>query len=172
MPETVAAPPRGLDLFAARPRRKALRVVGSKRQQGLRKLGIETVQDLLQHYPRYHVDRTQLRTIAELKQLATDGEGGDVTVHAEVLRIDRPFRTRTGKRMIKGRVGDETGSIEVTWFNQDWVARALKPGMEAFFYGRLGTFRGKLQMTAPRFELGSSPFTRPPPICRATRCAE
>jgi ATP-dependent DNA helicase RecG len=173
MPETVAAPPRGLDLFAARPRRKALRVVGSKRQQGLRKLGIETVQDLLQHYPRYHVDRTQLRAIAELKQLATDGERGDVTVHAEVLRIDRPFRTRTGKRMIKGRVGDETGSIEVTWFNQDWVARALKPGMEAFFYGRLGTFRGKLQMTAPRFELvrtGKEPFNvgRIVPIYPAT----
>src|SRR5918996_4528258 len=161
MPETVAAPPRGLDLFAAPARRKALRVVGSRRQQGLRKLGIGTIQDLLQHYPRYHVDRTQLRTIAELKRLATDGEAGDVTVHAEVLRIERPFRTRTGKRMIKGRVGDETGSIEVTWFNQDWVARALKPGMEAFFYGRLGVFRGKLQMTAPRFELvrtGREPF--------------
>src|SRR5918992_48668 len=173
MPETVAAPPRGLDLFAAPARRKALRVVGSKRQQGLRKLGIETIQDLLQHYPRYHVDRTQLRTIAELKRLATDAEGGDVTVHAEVLRIDRPFRTRTGKRMIKGRVGDETGSIEVTWFNQDWVARALKPGMEAFFYGRLGTFRGKLQMTAPRFELvrtGKEPFNvgRIVPIYPAT----
>src|ERR671919_2936820 len=173
MSETVAAPPRGLDLFAAPARRKALRVVGSRRQQGLRKLGIETIQDLLQHYPRYHVDRTQLRTIAELKRLATDVEGGDVTVHAEVLRIDRPFRTRTGKRMIKGRVGDETGSNDVTWFNQDWVARALKPGMEAFFYGRLGTFRGKLQMTAPRFELvrtGKEPFNvgRIVPIYPAT----
>ncbi len=173
MPETVAAPPRGLDLFAAPSRRKALRVAGSRRQQGLRKLGIETVQDLFQHYPRYHVDRTQLRTIAELKRLATDAEGDQVTVHAKVLRVARPFRTRSGKRMIKGRIGDETGSIEVTWFNQDWVARALKPGMEAFFYGRLGIFRGKLQMTAPRFELvrtGEEPFNvgRIVPIYPAT----
>jgi ATP-dependent DNA helicase RecG len=173
MPETVAAPPRGLDLFAASSRRKSLRVAGSRRQQGLRKLGIETVQDLFQHYPRYHVDRTQLRTISELKRLAADAEGDQVTVHARVLRVGRPFRTRSGKRMIKGRIGDETGSIEVTWFNQDWVARALKPGMEAFFYGRLGMFRGKLQMTAPRFELvrtGEEPFNvgRIVPIYPAT----
>jgi ATP-dependent DNA helicase RecG len=63
--------------------------------------------------------------------------------------------------MITGRIGDESGSIAVTWFNQDWVARALSVGDMAFFYGRLGMFRGRLQMTAPRFELvrtGREPF--------------
>jgi ATP-dependent DNA helicase RecG len=74
-----------------------------------------------------------------------------------------PNKKPGGKRrtLVKGEIGDETGTIAVTWFNQDWVARALKPGTEAFFYGRLGTFRNKLQMTAPRFELirnGSEPF--------------
>ena len=63
--------------------------------------------------------------------------------------------------MIKGRIKDETGSIDVTWFNQTWVTRALPPGTEAFFYGKLGRFRGTLQMTAPRFEkirTGKEPF--------------
>ena len=160
MTETVVATPRGLELFAPTRRGKPLGITG-KRGQALGKLGITTVQDLLQHYPRYHVDRTQLRTVRELGRLATEGVGGEVQVYARVQRINRPFRTRTGKRLIKGRIGDESGSIDVTWFNQDWVARALSVGDSAFFYGRLGIFRGHLQMTAPRFELvrtGREPF--------------
>ncbi len=157
MADVVAAPPRGLELFAPLHRRAPLTAAG-KKAEALRKLKIDSVQDLLQHYPRYHVDRTQLHTIRQLAQGAATGE---VQVHAKVLHMDRPIRTRTGKRLIKGRIGDATGSIAVTWFNLDWVARALKPGTEAFFFGRLEVFRGKLQMTMPRFELvrtGREPF--------------
>ena len=169
MQEVVAAPPKGLELFAASRRKTPLRT-GGRAAEPLKKMGLETVQDLLQHYPRRHVDRTQLRTVAELKLAAETGELGEVQVHARVKKIDRPF-TLPAKRgakgptkrrtMVKGEIGDETGSISVTWFNQDWVGRALRPGVEAFFYGRLGEYRGKLQMTAPRFELiksGSEPF--------------
>ena len=172
MAEVVAAPPRGLELFAPPQRSAPLRVPGA-RGRGLSKLGLESVQDLLQHYPRLHVDRTRLRTVAELGRPADDDKPREVQVHARVIKIDRPFRTRSGKRMIKGRIGDETGTIAVTWFNQDWVARALAPGTEAFFYGRLGVFRGQLQMTAPRFEIvrsGREPFNigRIVPIYPAT----
>ena len=164
--DVVAAPPKGLELFAA-PRRRAPLNVQGKRAGALSKMGLATVQDLLQHYPRRHVDRTNLRTVRELKEAAAAGELGEVQVHARVLDIKRPFTLPSkkpgGKRrtMIKGSIGDETGSIDVSWFNQDWVARALPKGAEAFFYGRLGEFRGKLQMTAPRFELiknGTEPF--------------
>lgn len=177
--ETVAPPPRGLELFASEQRKKPLRRSGSsKRAAALDKLGIASVQDMLQHYPRRHIDRTKLRTIRELIELAAAGElESEVTIHARVEQIGRPFqigpkgqsRTRAGsagrkskgKTMIKGRIADETGSIEVTWFNQDWVSRALPRGAQAFFYGRLTEFRRKLQMTAPRFELvktGAEPF--------------
>jgi ATP-dependent DNA helicase RecG len=160
MTETVVAAPRGLELFAPARRGRPLGITG-KRGAALAKLGIATVQDLLQHYPRYHVDRTKLRTVGELGKLATEGFTGEVQVYARVQKMNRPFRTRTGKRMITGRIGDETGSFAVTWFNQEWVARVLSVGDHAFFYGRLGMFRGRLQMTAPRFELvrtGREPF--------------
>ena len=166
MAEVVAAPPRGLELFATGSRKKPLTYTG-KRAEALAKLGVSSVQDLLQHYPRRHVDRSRLRTIDELRRAASDGFEGEVTVHARVVKMDRPFelkgKTKGNKRrtMIKGEIGDETGTIAVTWFNQSWVARALQPGVEGFFYGRLGTFKGKLQMTAPRFELvrtGKEPF--------------
>jgi ATP-dependent DNA helicase RecG len=172
MADVVTAPPRGLELFAPPGRRKPLAIAG-KRGRALGVLGVTSVQDLLQHYPRTHVDRTKLRTVRELGRLASDGHTGDVQVHGKVIKIGRPFRTKTGKRLISGRIGDETGSIAVMWFNQDWIARALSPGDVAFFYGRLGIFGGKLQMTAPRFELvrtGKEPFNvgRIVPIYPAT----
>ena len=169
MADVVQAPPKGLELFARPQRRTPLRLPAA-RARAVAKLQIESVQDLLQHYPRYHVDRTQLRTVSELRKLVSEGASGEIQVYATVLSIQRPVRLppkggRGGRGkervLIKGRIGDETGSIDVTWFNQQWVARALSKGDVAFFYGRVGVFRGKLQMTAPRFELvrtGREPF--------------
>ncbi|HWL65713.1 MAG TPA: ATP-dependent DNA helicase RecG [Actinomycetota bacterium] len=175
--ETVAAPPTGLELFGAGSRRRSLPVRGPKKLEALGQLGIRSVQDLLQHYPRRHIDRTKLRTIADLKRLADSGDLGEITLHAEVASISRPFRTtknpRVKKTLIKGQVKDPTGTLDVTWFNQDWVSRALPVGAQAFFYGRLSDFRGKAQMVAPRFELvktGAEPFNvgRIVPIYPAT----
>lgn len=158
--ETVAAQPRGLELFGAGPRSRPVGATG-KKAVALEKLGIGSIQDLLQHYPRYHVDRTNLRTIRDLKQLAAETDLGEVQVHGVVKKLNRPFKTRSGKLMITGTIGDETGSISVTWFNQQWVMRALSPGTEAFFYGKMREYRGKMQMSSPRFELlrtGKEPF--------------
>lgn len=135
--------------------------ITGKRAPALQKLGITSVQELLQHYPRLHVDRTKLRTIRELAERVTSEKGDEVQIHARVEKMSRAFRTKSGKRLITGRIADETGSIAVTWFNQDWVTRVLHPGTEAFFYGRLGRFKGAIQMTAPRFEVvrsGKEPF--------------
>ena len=184
MSETVAAPPKGLEMFAPRRRQRALPAAalrgGAKRAEALAKLEIRSMQDLLQHYPRRHIDRTKLTTVAELTRAAEeDALPNEVALHARVEKMGRPFelrkRTTKGKRrtMVKAQVGDETGTIEVTWFNQDWVARALAPGTEAFFYGRLAPYGKKLQMTAPRIEVvrsGKEPFNvgRIVPIYSAT----
>ena len=171
MAETVSAPPRGIELYAPPRLCKPLSLPG-KRGEALAKLGIASVQDLLQHYPRSHVDRTNVRTIKELGRLVhEEGLGNEVQILARVQKIDRPYtlppkrgakvNPRAKRSMLKATIRDETGSISVTWFNQDWVYRALQPGTEAFFYGKLGVFGGKLQMTAPRFErvrTGAEPF--------------
>ena len=178
MAETVRARPRGLELYAPPGLQTPLKMEG-KRGQALEKLGIRSVQDLLQHYPRYHVDRSELRTVRELTEMAHRGYEGEVTVLARVGKIDRPIeigkRTPGKKRrtMVKGTIKDETGTIAVTWFNQTWMVQGLPAGTEAFFYGKLSMFRGKLQMTAPRFEkvrTGKEPFNvgRIIPIYAAT----
>ena len=187
MSETVAAPPKGLEMFAPPRRQKPLPAValrrppkGGDRAEALAKLDIHTLQDLLQHYPRRHIDRSKLTTVAELQQGLDDGTlPTEIAVHARVINMGKPFalakRTTKGKKrtMVKAKIGDETGSIEVTWFNQDWVARALPAGTEAFFYGRLSYYGRKLQMTAPRIEVvrsGKEPFNvgRIVPIYPAT----
>lgn len=162
MKETVLERPRGLEMFAPRRLQRPLPVKGA-RAEALEKLGIHSVQDLLQHYPRYHVDRTQVRTIREVERLVAEGYEGEVQVLARVKKIAAPFRSRKNKKrtVIRGQIYDETGSIAVTWFNQNWVSRALAPGTEAFFYGKLSRYGRELQMTAPRFEMvrtGKEPF--------------
>ena len=174
-PDAVPAQPRGLELFAPRARHTPLKT-STGRTDALEKLKISSVQDLLQHYPRYHVDRTQLRTIKELSDLAREGGGGsEVQVHARVAKIGLvQLRHRKNMRMIKAVLEDETGTLDVTWFNQQWVMRPLKKGTEAFFYGKLDLFRNKPQITAPRFEIvwsGKEPFNvgRIVPIYPATK---
>jgi ATP-dependent DNA helicase RecG len=169
MGEVVGMRSKGLPLFAPERRRMALPFRAKEKElAALVKLGITSVQDLLQHYPRYHVDRTQLRTIREIQATYGELEGREVQIHARVAKIGRPVKigrpnpkTRKQRSLIKATIRDETGTIEVSWFNQDWVGRALQEGTEAFFYGKLSQFRGRLQMTAPRFELvrtGREPF--------------
>jgi ATP-dependent DNA helicase RecG len=169
MPETVAAPPKGLELYAPRRRQKPLKASPDK-AQALAKLGIETVQDLIQHYPRSHVDRTNLRTIQDFTRLARDGFEGEVQILATVVEISRPipiggrstkYKKGPERTMITGKVKDETGVLKLTWFNQKWVGRALTKGTEAFFYGKLTWFKGKPQIASPRFEkvkTGKEPF--------------
>ncbi|HEX2235111.1 MAG TPA: ATP-dependent DNA helicase RecG [Actinomycetota bacterium] len=169
--ETVTRRSYGLELYPP-PRAGTPLRVNAKRAQALGKMGIGTVQDLLQHYPRYHVDRTQLKTVREVAEAARRG-AGEVQVHARVKSVRRLPRTRSGKVLIKGTIADETGTIDVTWFNQAWVTRVLTPGSWAFFYGRLSVFGRRVEMTAPRFELvgtGKEPFNvgRIVPIYPAT----
>ncbi|MEA2460750.1 MAG: ATP-dependent helicase RecG [Actinomycetota bacterium] len=167
MADTVTAPPRGLELYAPRRLQRPLQVTG-KRAAGLEKLGLETVQDLLQHYPRYHVDRTNLRTVSDFRKLGAEGFTGDVQVLAKVVSVStvrlppkRGSKSKKPRTMIKAKVGDETGEMEISWFNQEWVARALTKGTEAFFYGKLSMYKNKPQLTSPRFEAvrtGKEPF--------------
>ena len=72
-------------------------------------------------FPHSHRDRT-VRPLGELEQ----GETGTVLV--EVLGAKpRPFRKR-GLSITSVKVGDDSGHVRATWFNQPWVAEKLEPG--------------------------------------------
>jgi ATP-dependent DNA helicase RecG len=96
--------------------------VGPKLAEAAIEAGISTVGDLLLRLPHDHRDRTVV-LVADLNV----GEGG--TVRVEVLgNTPRPFRRGRGLSITSVKIGDDSGSLRASWFNQPWVAQQLTPG--------------------------------------------
>jgi ATP-dependent DNA helicase RecG len=110
-------------------------------------LGLQTVGDLLSHYPRRYARRGELTA---LTQLPVDE---NVTIVAEVLRVtNRPMRAKRGS-ILEVTIGDGTGILTLTFFNQAWRATELKVGARGIFTGKVGDYRGSLQLAHPDYEL-------------------
>jgi len=132
-----------------------LRAVGDKLRAGLAEMGIETVLDLLEHYPRRYVDRTERAEIRELEI------GQEATVDAEVRAV-HARRTRDRKRtIVNATVYDGTGLLEIVFFNQAWRERQLRPGTQVSLFGKVESYRGKRQMTNPVVDVLAAPGTEP-----------
>ncbi|HEU4600010.1 MAG TPA: ATP-dependent DNA helicase RecG, partial [Solirubrobacterales bacterium] len=109
---------------------QALAGVGPKLAAAAAEAGIETVWDLLLRLPRRHRD-------LQVRRLASVEPGETATVLVEVLGSKpRPFRKRR-LTIVGVKVGDESGHVRATWFNQPWVADKLKPGTELLLTGKL-----------------------------------
>ena len=123
-------------------------VLGGRTADAMRKgLGLETVEDLLRHYPRRYAER------GELTDLRTLTEGEQVTVLAEVRQVTvRPMRNRRGT-ILEAVVTDGRDSMSLTFFNQKWREGQLRVGRRGLFAGQVSVFRGQLQLTHPEFEL-------------------
>jgi ATP-dependent DNA helicase RecG len=110
-------------------------------------LGLDTVGDLIEHFPFRHEDRGEVRPVATL----TPGE--DATVNVEVRRISMR-RTRYGKTLVQATVFDESGPTKAVWFNQPWVPERLPPGTRVVLHGRFqGHQRG---LNVSEYELSAS----------------
>lgn len=123
-----------------------LKGVGPVRAQRLLKLGIQTVNDLLTHFPRKYYDRRNLLNISALQP------GGDVSFTGRLLSV-APGRRRGRRSMLTAAVGDETGIVQVIWFNQPYLTKLLKPGGELIVTGELRYFQGTRQVVNPEFEI-------------------
>lgn len=125
------------------------RVLGGKSAQALRRaFEYETVQDLLEHYPRRYEQRGELTTFS---QFQTDAE---VTVIAQVEHASlRQMRGRKGN-ILEVRVSDGEGRfLNLTFFNQAWRQKYLRPGVRGQFAGKLRLYRGQMQLMHPDYEL-------------------
>lgn len=113
----------------------------------LRRLNINTVQDLLHHIPIRYEDQRVVQDVRELH----DAEFATVRVRIAQLRARRAFYRR-GMNVVEGLVGDETSSIRVVWFNQSYIAKNLVVGDEIFLSGKVSTDKFGLKMTSPTYE--------------------
>ena len=122
--------------------------VGERKAEGLASVGVETLADLLTYYPRRYVDRTNECRIRDL----VVGEEALVLVTVERASARRT-RGRPPKVLVTVDVRDETGRLRVSFFNQAWRERQLKPGTEVALFGKLELFNGRKQMTNPVVDL-------------------
>ena len=110
-------------------------------------LGLVTVGDLLTHYPRRYALRGELTALA---QLSVDE---NVTIVAEVLGVqERTMRARKGS-ILEVTISDGSDILSLTFFNQAWRKAELKPGMRGIFAGKVGDYRGTIQLAHPDYEL-------------------
>ena len=120
--------------------------VGEQRAKSLGRLGIRTLGDLLNYFPRTYEDRTAMRTIDSVLPEET------VCVRAMVATEPRLNHVRRGMDLVKLRVVDETGSMDLTYFNQSYVRDQLKKGESYVFSGKVGGSLLRKTMTNPIYE--------------------
>ena len=124
------------------------RVLGDKSAKSFAKnLGLFTVADLLQHYPRRYSSRGELTPITNLPV------GESVSIVAEV--VDARERRAKGRvsHILEVRITDGSGFLSLTFFNQAWRQKNLVPGTRGLFAGKIGEYQGKLQLAHPDYEL-------------------
>ncbi len=112
---------------------------------------MQTVADLLRHYPRRLDDRGALTDLTALRL------GEHVTVLAKTLSVtSHPYVPRSGgRRAVRSEVVVTDGSdrLLLTFFRQPWRAGQLKAGTVAMFSGKVGMFRNQRQLTQPTFDV-------------------
>jgi ATP-dependent DNA helicase RecG len=107
---------------------EALDGVGPKLAEAAAEAGIRTVGDLLLRVPHRHRDRTVVPVV--------DVEvGGKATIQVAVQGAKPSAFRRRGLSILSVKVGDESGSIRATWFNQPWMAQKLTPGTNLLLTG-------------------------------------
>ncbi|WP_245823864.1 ATP-dependent DNA helicase RecG [Sporomusa malonica] len=141
-----------------------LKGVGPANAAKLAKLGIFTVGQLLEHYPRRYEDRSQLKPIAKL----TDGLYE--TFRAVVVNVSE-LKSSRGLKIVKIAVRDESGLAQLSWFNQSYIKNKYKPGMELVISGKIQRRMGAIEVNKPDIELAaefSSGSGRIAPVYPAT----
>lgn len=123
-----------------------LKGIGEKKALLLNKLGVFTVSDLISYFPRKYEDRSQFKPIA----LTCDGE--TVCIQAMVCDTPRLVRIRRGMELVKLRVVDSSGSVDITYFNQNYIKDAFTRGETYNFYGRIVFAGGRRTMANPLHE--------------------
>ena len=88
----------------------------------LKKLGIETVGDLLRHFPVRYGDTSEMRSIDSLERGMTAVVFGKITK----LKTSKGFRTKIP--MASAEIEDESGRIQCVWFNQPYLAKIIPEG--------------------------------------------
>lgn len=129
-----------------------LPLIGPKYKEKLANLGINTIKDLIFHYPIRYSDT---REIDSIKEIQNKGEG---TVRVTVDSI-RNAKTRSRKWITTAQLSDHSGRIKATWFNQPFLTKSIKSGEIYLMHGKISTKWGTALINPQYEQLGDELFT-------------
>ncbi len=119
-----------------------LKGIGDKTGKLFEKLGVFTVRDLLEYYPRdYHTYGPPV-PIGELKLDMAGAAAG-------ILRQTASVRRFQSTQVITASLRDETGTLQLTWFNMPFLRNTLQAGTYHIFYGKVVKKNNRLTMEQP-----------------------
>ncbi len=123
-----------------------IRGIGETRAKALQKLGVATLGDLLSYFPRRWEDRTLTRPIRELAL------GEYACVRAMLASDPAASRIAGGRTLVKVRAVDDSGALDVAFFNQEYRRTSLHKGETYIFYGKVEGDLLRRRMTNPLLE--------------------
>lgn len=123
----------------------SIKNVGEDRTKKLNKLGIFTISDLLEYFPRDYDDRSNIKNINCVKL-------NDINT-IKAITSDCPKNTKIKNISItKVKIEDGTGFLEAVWYNQSYLKNTIKPKTEYIFNGKVIEKFGRKQIESPDFE--------------------
>ena len=120
--------------------------IGEDRTKKLNKLGIFSINDLIEYFPRDYDDRSNVKKISEIELNKVNTIKGKIVLKPETLKIKNITITKT-------RIQDETAFLEVIWFNQQYLKNTLKLKQMYIFTGKIVNKFGRIQLESPDYEL-------------------
>lgn len=122
-----------------------LKGIGKKRQELFNRLGLFTVGDVIEFYPRKYENWSEITPI----ELAEDNQ--TVCIKATIGNFINSVRTKGGKLLTKFSVFDETGALDIIYFNNKYIDSMLAYGETYLFYGKINRTISGVQMVSPTF---------------------
>lgn len=122
-----------------------LKGVGPHRARLFKRLGIETIDDLIHFYPRDWQDRSQVIPINQVKT-------GQMALIVGQVKAKGTFNVKRGLNLTKIVIEDQSGRLDATWFNQPYIKDKFEVGQMIIAFGKVEFYRG-WQIAHPDCEL-------------------
>lgn len=131
------------------PLSEAIRILPAHRK-ALEKLGLNTIEDLLYHFPVRYGDTKEIKYIDSLVI------GEEATVYGTItgLKTSKAFVKKIA--MSEAVLTDETGRIKIVWFHQPYIAKMLHEGATVRVEGKVSERKGELYFSNPKAEVARS----------------
>lgn len=124
-----------------------LKGVGAAQAKKFAILGVQTVSDLINYYPRRYEDYSEVTSAAKLKP-------GTVTLEAKIKQVSGRY-VRRGMHITEAIASDKSGSVRLVWFNQPYRANTIKKDQSYFISGDYQLRRSRFSIANPSIEIAS-----------------